>query len=614
MAFTFINSLNTYYKWNIKSNGAGGYLRTGDIYLGATLTGQTSGAVGWILWTMGDWSFQIQGVQFLLVSGAFVGNEVCNISRGGSVIGTLTLDAAKISSGTNNTIIATGTLDTDTTTTLSANIGAVGISGGLLIGTLTSTITTAVGVLQTTTFTMSGTMPTIHDVLLIDSEWWHVQSVAGSTVTADRGRMGSGVAAHTIGINIYCISISLSGVTNIEIGCYYRIDNEYINLYYQSNGSNKWVGYRGQMGSTIAAHSSGAHLYQVDEAGMYQFYKASVDNGWGYHSISNNKQRVDAICIVGRPDQTSRTVMLSKEETIFSNASLPTLGNPTYTTWFQGGVGLDTDDTVACMGSNLLFYGADILALGIMSTMDGTTHLYDCNLRVVHMINGGACIRCTAAGWNAASYAQAFTVNKIDTFNNHNTYWHDLQLWHLMYNPSSSYIDFNGIKVTDCLYGFVFIYAEAEAFIRGAIVKRCDNGAFGFIDSGIKHFIDSVFDITTMQGFWADDTFSEEYTINIKTQTKEGVIVDAVLVKAWDNTNTKIVDTATDSAGNIPPQTVIIRTFYNGGGTYVSYNPIEFDINILGMSEEIFKETVIEAKKYIFSLKNKDPETVGTGQ
>ena len=610
MAYTFDNTKINYETWGF---GTPVY----PLWVGSKVTGVSSGATGWLVgMSYSTFGATIPDVAIILLTsvGGFSGNETVNIAGGGSFI----LAASRTSLTTNPSIMVTGSLDTDSSSNLSKIAGAVGMNGGYLLTTITARIP-ATGSRSVSITVADGTNCVIGETIQIDNEPMLIDNKTGNSIHVSRCQFGTIMEAHEIGASVYRNSLVFDVGTNMQLGNYYRMESEYFCISGISTNGKVATVRRGAFGSTIAQHAIGTDIYLVDEALLYQCYKASVDNGWGYATLVNNKMQFgsNVVILIGNPDQTSRTIALSKDETAFGEGSIFPMGGATYDTWFQSGIIVPGDDKLSIRGSNLIFTGVDVIKAGIGSTRYGQTYLGASDVRTVKFNNGGYMSRVSGSGYKGSGLAGGISTVNYDRGTNvtKTSYWHDILEWAIAVVPSSPYIDYNGLTISEATYAFLFIFSGADAFINGGVVYHCDSDGYGFADGGNKHFINSTVNLNNMGSFWAEgDLYTKEFTINIKTQTKNGLGVPNVSIKCNDNQPVESFDVDTDANGNIVAQTIVTEFLQPEYEWYINYNPFKYSIRKAGWAEEIYSEEITVEKNYVITLKNKNPESVGTGQ
>jgi len=368
---------------------------------------------------------------------------------------------------------------------------------------------------------------------------------------------------------------------------------------------------RAQLGSVIADHNQPKDVYKIDESIFYQCYKSSVDGGWGYDSIVNGRLNLNCNIIIGKANASAITIAHSVRESLECTGSLFVCGRDQTTkrTICQIGCGDETDEKTAFNGSSSTFQGLDANCIikKMVGTQFGTLNILAgiINNDVFHF-DGGAVVRSSVNG--------QLNIISADMAGTRNTTWRDLVNTQQGFNPSSSRVTWGAISITDTEYGFYFVYGFVEPEIWYAKIQRTDYDAFAFVDALRKTFVNSEVNVFNMTGFWAIPVYISKKTIDITCHTESGIPIDNVSVKIWDSTGALVVNEISDSVGVIAQQKVQVASFDMTDYSSIVNNPFKVVVTKAGWAEILFYETISEPLTYIFVLKNKNPETVGSGQ
>jgi hypothetical protein len=592
MAFTFSNAQDKYRKRAVNTV-------VGDWWIGCYVTGVSSGATGILVNFASDFDGEVTSfTMFLLTATDFSTLETCNITNGGSFVqgsgaGTLTTKA---------TMQVTGTLDTDTTVDLSKNMGAVGPYGGKLVTTVNM-----VGGVPSDSYkwdrditVTAGSTISVGDYLQIDNELLLVNLKPSTNVARCRRSWRQNDTfgnspAHVNGSNVYRVGMNLTGVTNINLWGYIRIDDEYVRII-SSEYAPTYMVERGQLGSTIAEHTSGASVYYVDESFFYQCYNASVSNVWGYDSLVAGRMNLSCNIILGHPTQATPTVAVSALETIAGTSSILMIGynDTTRRTKLSIGKGDTTDEIRSMQGSNVLFNGLDTncISRAIVGTRYGSLDVFCSNTKDISHYDGGCFIRSTSTD----------AVEVLSSgVNDHQTIWRDI-LTHSNLNPSSTLITYSRLMVSDAEYGCYFVYGFAEPNILDFRLLNTSQDAFAFVDAFNKNFINSSVDVYNMDGYWADPIYNDKKTVDITIKNLDGSPIPNVSIKAWNVSGTLVIDQTTDSLGQIPQQLITIKVRNMTIPLNTIYNPFRFFISKPGWRELQFTHTFTKQVEWVLTL------------
>jgi hypothetical protein len=411
------------------------------------------------------------------------------------------------------------------------------------------------------------------------------------------------------GTELYRLTLGTTVATGMKAGGIYRIDSEYIYTIYPAGGTTLWFVRRGLFNSEIVEHATGADIYALNEDFLYQCYKASVDNGWGYDSVVDGIMQLDCIIILGTPDQTSTSMALSANEALVQTYSTLAVGNNAtdHVSVLYVGKGKINDAKTACEGSLWRCIASDTkgIANGLASTKFGKVHRFASTFECTSDYDGGSIQKCIVFG-NASTKLTLLQYQGNESFDGSDTtYWNDVLSVGFGLNPSGARIEFARIIVTDSSYGFYFLYGFASPIIWDAqVINVATQDAFAFVDAGDKIFVNSEVDVFNMAGFWAAPTYYDKRTIDTSAITSDGVSIPGVSVKIWDAFGTLVVDGLTGVDGTIVQQLVTIKTNALGSATLTSYNPFKIVVTKKGWKDKDFIVNISEALVYEFVMEN----------
>jgi len=197
---------------------------------------------------------------------------VCSTSSG-TGIGTPELYAINLPFSTTSTVTALGTiasaaagcapvsefLGSKANTTLSAALATVAqttttTTAAMTAGSTTVTVTSATGITANSSY------------VEVDSEDMFVTAVVGTTLTVTRGQHGSLAVAHASGATLAVMqtsSVSVASATGISTGDFIQVGTEI--MYVSAIAGNTLTAYRGVLGTSPAAQSSGSAVQDIQE-------------------------------------------------------------------------------------------------------------------------------------------------------------------------------------------------------------------------------------------------------------------------------------------------------------------------------------------------------------
>ncbi len=280
---------------------------------------------------MGD----VYQVEFLIISGSFLALDECTTSHGGSFV--LYGSATVV---TDDTIVVNGVDDSDSTADLMGAISAV----------------------QTEIFNSNYAVVPVLRYVRIDSEWMFIldsineansknftAAVSNLCTSAGHGLYnGQVVRLTTTGtlpaglstgvgyyikygdVNTFYLSLTLDGanidITDIGLGTHTFTLQDSITVK------------RGVFGTTASTHADNASIYILAEDLPRAIIDADAAGVWGLCSMASGKFEINAPLILGRPDQSAQSILLTQMDRMQCE-TLKVSGGIIYDTIFQSGVG-----------------------------------------------------------------------------------------------------------------------------------------------------------------------------------------------------------------------------------------------------------------------------------
>ena len=535
-AFSYTNSHNVFESWSTSGE-------TGNIWLGAHVTGDSSGAEGIIVEFLKGFT-DITGVILLETSGSFTAGEDITVTGGGS----FTLAGSMTSTETLNTIIATGSYSADSTEDIQEAVDTsetdidiwnmYNLRAGWVIkvdneimavkllstGTQTDTGTNTSEVINTTETVIDvqdATKVTAGRIIRVQTAAAAQQEVMYVVSTDTVSSPNTMTVIRTYSYNPPGTGIAHS--TNSDIfhhNCVMTVDRPY-------------------MQTTAATHTSGTDIYRLSENIFKDIYDYDVAQGWGYGSTSGSKIVLDCNILLGIADQTELSQFLSKDENIEVKGNVLVSGNATYPTVFRSGMGVFDEDETIKNGSILNIntdIDADFTGLGLTSVRYGVAELFGTNTTSPAFYDEGYIQRCNLTPDESN---EGTTLNAYDwgfgDYGSGTSYAKDILCSGNGVNPARALIDWEDITVGDSFYGAYFISSGgADINIRGLRLLNVGTDAFDFVDSGCKNFIDSEVDITGISGFWGRSRHNILYSLNLLVQDKQDNPIESATVRYID--------------------------------------------------------------------------------
>jgi len=568
------------------------YIHIGDLVTNATAT--ATGIITWlyrIQFQMGD----VYQAQILVVSGSFSALDECTTNNGGFFVlyGTPT-------TATEDTIVVDGTDDADST----AN--------------LTGAISSSVETLYVTDYSV---LPALRYIRL-DSEWIFILaavngSVSSTFATASSNRLykvGHGLSTGQV------IRLTTTGTlpTGLSTGVGYYVkkqDNNYFTVSLTLGGDDVAVTHpsgsgthtftlqddltvkRGMFGTTAASHADDIDIFILNENIADAICIEDAAQSWGLCDKSSGKYSIGAHVMVGRPDQTGKTIALSVLDRVTSQ-NLYVAGDKTYGTIFQSGVGWVDPGVGVYQG--LYFNGCNWLFDDLFQFRDSLMNIY-----------GGSLIAAPAASWTQCGACNIMTASlaSLDyggfpVFSNRQACkvyrsWVNNQ----RISVSSMELDWSGIYINykirqESVY---FLASGGDSTVRNVetVDSTYDVGMFAFAAGGTKTFIDCDVSLSFGQ-YLAQITCIHQKSLSMNAITPEGVAVPNVSIKVYDKNGVEVVNTTTDSLGWCSEKLV---TVYNTDDD-VDLNPFKFVITKPGWKSKVFDLQVQEPKRLEFTLIN----------
>jgi len=292
---TYTTTYGTFRLWGINTI-------TGNFWIGATMTGRTSGATGILVGAAFNLAGAITTCEFFQTSvGGFSGLEIVDLSAGGASVGTFTLTAAESSNQVVNVVWYTGEEITDST----SNVVTHALGATAVVTDSTGETAEAVDISETEITTDDGTLFTAGKIVRIDTEDMRITSIKGNTITVIRAYMNSTAATHTTATTINhvivgCVdttantneavnatepAIDVTDGTQFVVGDIIVMDAEEMRV--TAIATNTLTCYRGYNYTTKATHSNGIDIYRnsvkVDDADDFELFDIiKIDDEYMY--------------------------------------------------------------------------------------------------------------------------------------------------------------------------------------------------------------------------------------------------------------------------------------------------------------------------------------------
>lgn len=603
--YTITNSPTLHKKWDVASV-------SGDWNIGDVITGRTSSAKGMLQNAVIGLSGNLTSVHFIVLSGTFTATgEIIDFASGGQC--NLT-NGGETYSSDHDSIWVQGTSDTDSGETITHNMGDVGIWGAI---DSTTELDEYIASDETDWIVKNGAVFSVGQVLLVDEELVSISSKpAANRIVVVRHCHNTSETTHDANTTIYIVSMEVSDLdASLALGGIIRVDDEYMLVVEVDRTNDVALVIRGMFGSTIATHTSGASIYNVEDDLFNKIYEASAANGWGYVTCENGRIKADCQIYIGDPEQTSITRCLSKNETVNCVGSVFCVGNSSYDSELMSGRGVVEKPEYIAEGSTIRCQGDIFDANGIASTKNGKVYLFSSEISLVCSWENLITERVTVSPIKHESddsYQGNMILFRTKSLGapSKMTYWRDVLNSFGAYNSGSALIEYDRIRVGSGTYGLYFLTSgNANPEIYDLSIDSSTWEVFSFADGGNKYIINSgTVNIERWLGFWASTYYYEQYTVDITIQTKDGIAIPNVSVKAWDNAGTLVVDETTNASGQIATQT-LTRNYKPNSGSVTNYEPFKWALTKAGWREQIFDENLDEQKIWIFTMQTKSPYT-----
>jgi len=352
----------------------------------------------------------------------------------------------------------------------------------------------------------------------------------------------------------------------------------------------------------------------VDTANLFDYVmSASAAGGWGYETSFNTYGQLDCSIMVGNPFQVAITTAVSKNEALKHNGGLWTLGNSSFSTTFTIGEGT-YGDVGSCRNGSVIdntLASAPVQHWG--SGRYGKMNIFASYISKIH--GGWAMDMTDVVTYDIENLGSLefimFPISQVgydvsDKIRVYNcTAGGGLLLAHGDMNFESLFIGKNG-SYGMILFGPGTFTARNLVILDSTPITDC----FGFIASGLKIFVDCVMDETDVTGFWSNYNTEHKFSVRAQALTPGGAPVQNVRVRGWDGDQSLPADAATpdfDVNTNVTGDMVTQECRYATNGepaVYHNYNPWKFFVNIAGMKEKLFDQTLIEATTFELTMEN----------
>jgi hypothetical protein len=352
----------------------------------------------------------------------------------------------------------------------------------------------------------------------------------------------------------------------------------------------------------------------TDTANLFEYvYSASVAGGWGYHSTNNTYATLNCSIIYGDPFQGAAITGVSKKESVIHNGNLYVMGNSTYSTELTIGEGTYGD--VSSTKNGCIIENDQTIA----------PHQWWGSCRYGKLNVFSSYINTIKGGWNCdltnVTTYEKQNLGSIEamTFPVASTGYDGTEKFRL-YNVTAAtglLLSHGGLEFTDVYignagtYGFVF-FGPGDLTAENLQITDSTGitDAFGFIAGGTKTFINCTLDETDVSGFWSNYNTIHQYTVDATCLTPDGTAVQSVQVRGWDGSQSLPTDAAspkfnvtTDASGDVTQQNCTYATA-GSPASYVDLNPWTFFINIAGMREKLFEQTLSDATIFELTMEN----------
>ena len=381
---------------------------------------------------------------------------------------------------------------------------------------------------------------------------------------------------------------------------YIRIDSEWMFIIF-STGSTLTVK-RGMFNTTAAAHSTGAAVYVLEEDLPAKIVAEDIAQGWGFCTMDTGKFVNSCRIMFGRPDQTSRTILLTTLDRF--NCDYPNFicGGVVYDTIVQSGVGWVEEGAGNYQG---LYFNGSNISLGGLSQYENTTlNLFGGSLFLnayeAYQLFGAVNIMAMSVNSYMPDVAPAFrNMGRCKVYRS----W----LNNTMLSASSAQLDWSEVwenfKISQS--AVTFTDDASDATFRNLSVAEIgfSTGIYGYASGGTKTFIDcDVVEDTTQDGSTMITVHKKSFNVNCSSA--EGVEIANVNVKVYDKNGVKVVDALTDVNGNIAEQLITYKYLDVDYTTMIDLNPFKIIVTKAGWYYKDFETDIYTPIVYNFIMEN----------
>ena len=360
---------------------------------------------------------------------------------------------------------------------------------------------------------------------------------------------------------------------------------------------------RAMFGTTAASHTSGAAVYILEEDLPRAIYDEDVAQGWGYCSISDGKFQTSCPIILGRPDQTSPTLLLTTLDRWVCDRLYIT-GISAYPTIVQSGIGWV--DAGLGVYSGFYFNGSNISSVlmklfenAVLNLFGGTLYLsaYD-----EYSFYGDMNVMASAINSVSPEIAPAF--KNIGACKMYRSWINNSQV-----TASSSRLDWSSVwenfKISQA--AVVFSNVAGTALFRNLEVVELSysQGIYAASSEGVKTFIDCDINETTIDESSTVLTIHKK-TVSVVCQTPENLPIPGVRIKIYDKNKVKISDTLTDTSGIMATQEITYKYLDNDYATMIDNNPFKFVVTKPGWKDKNFTTDIYDPILYNFIMENSE--------
>jgi hypothetical protein len=295
---------------------------------------------------------------------------------------------------------------------------------------------------------------------------------------------------------------------------------------------------------------------------------------WGLSDCSSGKIKFDCKAIMGRPDQTAVSILISSLETADFNDSLKndlmSTGNASYRSYFQLGRGYFDSGTRVYTGMATL--GSTLTCQRFYSYVNSTFNLYDSHINALFNLIGACFIKNSSIGYISTCdpsvtvgigfLQQAGEESKV----------YNLFINNCFANFAGTAIDMSNLysAAIGAKNSTYYVYSIGDATIRNyETIEEYDTIVGGFIATGTKTLIDCKCKHTE-DIFFGSNSFSGNKSFNCKVLDELGNPIQGAQVKCnYRLTSSANVFTVlTDVNGDIAEQLVQFVYYTSGvGGT-----------------------------------------------